>query len=86
MLQLDEANKNEINVDQLKDGQIAVITTWPLEDLIGSIVQRYNDSLIILGKSSLYAFLGILGSNINFNDHRVRILNNNTKLVVVNNE
>ena len=48
-----ETNKTDVQVKQMKDGQIAVITKWAgVNNLIGVIIQRYGDGLIKLQMSS----------------------------------
>lgn len=41
----------DVHVSTMNDGDIAVITKWaPDSSMIGTIVQRYYDALIIVGK------------------------------------
>lgn len=48
-----------INVLDLQDGQVAVIREHSSPVCIGAIVQRYKDSLVRLGKSSLHSWENI---------------------------
>jgi hypothetical protein len=41
----------EIPVQDIEDGEIAVITQWSAFGHIGRIVQRYGDHLVALGSS-----------------------------------
>lgn len=52
MLKLKSDRPSDICVDDMKDGNIAVITKWGNTDYIGRVVQRYNDSLICVGNYS----------------------------------
>lgn len=38
----------EILVEDMKDGDIGVIISWTYESAVGTIVQRYNTSLVAL--------------------------------------
>ena len=40
----------EIEITNMRDGDIGIITKWPNEDHIGEIVQRFGNSLVVLGK------------------------------------
>lgn len=79
MLQL-AAAKNTISPKDMKDGQIAIITDWAADQRYrNTIVQRYENRLIALGKKS-----GQSWTNINTIDgeHKVRLLEIGETIVV----
>lgn len=41
-----------INVAEMQDGQIGIITSWCIGSYEGDIVQRYGDHLICLGEET----------------------------------
>lgn len=47
---IDRRMPNEINVSDMKDGEIGVITSWPHEGYVGRVVQRYGNNLLTVGK------------------------------------
>lgn len=50
-------NNDSIPVFDMKDGQIGIVTEWGNNnDIVGRIIQRYNDILISLGKLSGSSF------------------------------
>lgn len=63
----------DIPVHHLKDGQLAVITSWrePSSNK-GDIVQRYEDVLITIGKDNNKSYLSVF--NYDIEDCRVRVL------------
>jgi len=70
---------NDIYVGELKDGQIGIITEWGRHtQYIGRIIQRYKDSLVVLGEQSENGWYSIPIDN----DYRVRILPKGTKLEI----
>jgi hypothetical protein len=72
--------KNVVEMNALKDGQIAIIVE-DFMDYKNMIVQRYRGSAVPLGMNN-----GKGWSDITTNTLRVRILKNNEKLIVTNNE
>ncbi len=51
MIKLQNKQKDTICVSELKDGQIAEIVLWANVIHIGKIVQRYGDSLVVIGST-----------------------------------
>lgn len=49
---IDRRMPNEINADDMKDGQIGIITSWIGEGYEGRVVQRVGNRLITLGRGS----------------------------------
>ena len=45
-------DSNDISIDNLKDGDMAAITQHPIPSMINSVVQRYGNTLIVLGMYS----------------------------------
>jgi hypothetical protein len=75
----------EIPIKDLKDGEIAVVTQWPVPHYIGLIVQRYGDYLITLGSahSSSWAKFFIKDfSTGQFDDCKVRVLPKGTQIEI----
>lgn len=74
-----------IAVYEMRDGQIGIITKWRLHDLyIGKIVQRFEDSIIVIGEESDNSWPNFCHNK--FDDCRVRILPNGTQLTIQNNQ
>lgn len=50
MIRLKEQSKDDsICVDDMKDGDVGVVTSWAILTYVGQIVQRYGKSLVALG-------------------------------------
>ena len=47
---IDRRMPNEINVKDMKDGEVGIITSWPYEEYVGRVVQRYENDLLTIGK------------------------------------
>lgn len=70
-----KTDEGSICVNDMQDGEVAVITNWPpasMEEYTGAIVQRYKDALICLGKRSADCWSTIFKSR--HEDCRVRLL------------
>ena len=83
---IEKRNPNEMLISDMKDGQIGVITCWSnnINSInVGSIVQRYDERLIVLGKDSGDSFSTFFVNH--HNDCFVRLLDSNDMLLVDNN-
>jgi hypothetical protein len=49
-------DNGSIRVLSMKDGEIAIITQWTHKEYEGTIVQRYQDGLVALGKPKLQSW------------------------------
>jgi len=89
-VKLEKIHSVEIPAADLKDGQIAVITSWSnnfqvvWKTYIGCVVQRYKQSLVVIGENSRKGWA-------NFFDCSsvgcyVQILENGTALIIENNK
>jgi len=72
---------NVVMMNELKDGQIAIVVDEEYPQYKGSIVQRYEKYAIVLGSEG-----GRGWSNIGNVTLKVRILQNGEKLTVANNQ
>jgi hypothetical protein len=80
MLKLkDEVQVETIEMNELKDGQIAVIVE-DFHDYKGRIVQRYGDNAVSLGLEAGKGWTGI-----EYNTLKVRVLEAGETLVIYNN-
>ena len=75
---------SDVWVGYMRDGDVAVITSWPFADYPGRVVQRYRNALLTLGSSydygwgdSVWSLIGDCGLS---QRCRVRILPNGTLL------
>lgn len=69
-----------IPVIEMKDGDIGVITKWTYTSAVGTVVQRYMDILISIGKHSRNSWSSIFP---NGNDScRVRLLEKGEILII----
>ena len=83
MLKLAENSKiKEINVLDMKDGDIGIITSWTFPSLIGRIVQRYRYSLIVLGCYSSRGWSDYFRIADRDSRNRVRLLTPGETLIV----
>ena len=79
---VEEAQK-DICVNDMKDGEIGVITKWEVEENETRFVQRYKDIIISLGKDSGATYDMILQNTHLANKNcRVRILPPGTKIEI----
>ena len=73
-----------IHVSKMKDGDVAVITSWgEMISIVGTIVQRYDDRLVILGCSSAEGWKYL--SHLTEEGHpncQVMVLKSGTKLIL----
>lgn len=60
---IDRRMPDEINVGDMKDGEIGIITSWPYEEYVGRVVQRYENDLLTIGKGWEKGFRGYFFSN-----------------------
>lgn len=73
-VKLVRALPGDICAQDMKDGEIGVITRWVYNDVIGHIVQRRNDSLISVGHTEDCDWNNLLASGQIREDCRVRLL------------
>lgn len=72
------SNKSFTTVGELKNGQIAIVTS---DSHYGTVVQRYGDSCVAIGKSSGHGW-----SSCKDNTLQVRILKDGELIEVFNND
>ena len=83
MLRLKEESKDRgICVQDLVDGQVAIITEWTVSFYLRRVVQRYKDNLIVLGGDSGDCWSEIFTFDRRWEDCRVRVLQPGTTLVI----
>ena len=69
-----------IPVSEMKDGEIGTITKWTYKNAVGTIVQRYNDILVTVGRPSGCSWPSIFpNGDINC---RIRILEKGDTLII----
>jgi hypothetical protein len=73
--------KNVIQMQDLKDGQIAVVVDKRYPSYCGKIVQRYKDCGVSIGQVSGSGWTGIESNSL-----EVRILRDGERLTIFNNE
>ena len=76
---------NIIPPKEMRDGQIAEIVKWSHDGYNGQIIQRYEDTLIVIGENRGKSFTTAL-SVTNDVGLRVRILEDGEVLIVKNNQ
>ena len=82
MLKLTSNENDSVCVSEMKDGDIAVVTSWQISSYIGEIVQRYRDFLLVLGADSGKGWNEyFLNPNISLHN-QIRILKKGETLVV----
>jgi hypothetical protein len=72
---------NVVRMNELKDGQIAIVVDEKYPQYKGSIVQGFGRYAVVLGSESVQGW-----SNIENVTLKVRILQNGEKLTVANNQ
>jgi hypothetical protein len=70
----------DIPLSKLKDGQIAVITSWVHKQYLGLVIQRYHNDLFMIGKADGWNNFDRL---ITYDLNRVRILPKGTKFEII---
>lgn len=75
----------------LKDGQIAVTTSWSYSNYIGSLVQRYKDDLICIGLDNTHSWKNVYNmidrnANTPWLSCKVRVLKDGELIKVINNQ
>lgn len=80
MMQIVETKHIEIRIDEMQDGQIAVITNWGTDSrYVGHIVQRYGNNLVTLAADSGHGWSNFfIGSRTA--DYLVKILHQGTTI------
>lgn len=79
----EESKLHGICIQNMIDGEIGEIIMHPDNTKhIGSIVQRFDDKVIVLGKSKCACFGAILNETKLHDNFRVRILPKGTKLEI----
>jgi len=69
------------SIDEMKDGDVAVIVTWPHAGYVGLVVQRYGTALVALGRRSGRCWPTLFDSKCG-NDFQVRILPKGTLIEI----
>ena len=88
MLKLKVNLRNDIPLVQMQDGDIGIITQWCEidSDYVDMIVQRYKDSLVVLGESSGRGWASLFSPDIfsdsKYTNCRIQILQSGTELIV----
>jgi len=82
MLKLKNEKLKSVVVQEMRDGDIAIITEWNVSAYIGQIVQRYRDDLIILGKSYVHSWTDAF-VDAYWDNCKVRILEDGEELINV---
>jgi len=72
----------DVCINDLLDGQVAVINRWEDPAKVGKIVQRHNDVLVPLGEPAVAEFEGIFQAGNRLETCRVLVLPSNTTLIV----
>lgn len=68
-------NDGVIDITSLQDGQVAEVVKWSGDtSKIGTIIQRFDTTIIIIGKGSGYSYPNLLSTD-NPEDYLVRVLN-----------
>lgn len=68
-------NNDVISITSLQDGQVAEVVKWSGNtSKIGTIIQRFDTTIIIIGKGSGYSYPDLLSTD-NPKDYLVRVLN-----------
>jgi len=81
MLKLKTDKSSGIYVNDMEDGDIAVVVDWTIPSIVGRIVQRYKDSLITIGMNSGEGWTNCFLQE--KNEHcRVRLLEPGEELIV----
>lgn len=80
MARLVKAIDVDVCIQDMQDGQVAIITQWTNRDYIGRIVQRYNDALITIGGTWGDSFTGLFTGGKRNEDCKVRILPKGTQI------
>lgn len=80
-MKLLEQITDDVCVNDMKDGDIGIITEWSISGYTGRVIQRYKDILITLGKNSGQAFTSVINSDISYKC-MVRVLPKGTKLEI----
>lgn len=86
MVILNHQPNNYIHVLGMRDGQIGVIRRWADNVHIGEIVQRYGDTLIVIGKGWSDSWVDIFKTNKPLCNCHVEILPNETTLTIQANQ
>ena len=84
MVKLKTQKTDSIHVSEMQDGELAVITQWTDKCFIGSIVQRYSNSLICLGCHYGHSWSNLFNFNRGVAEEcRVRLLEAGEELVIL---
>ena len=81
-----KTNDDGIPVGNMRDGQIGVITQWPIGDYVGRIVMRSCNDLITIGKPGRQNWTSYFSNPHDNHNTRVRILTNGETLIIEDNE
>ena len=69
-----------VALDKMKDGDVAVIVSWQVDEYLGQLVQRYDDCLVCLGARSGKGWGKMFPGE--HNGLRVRILEEGETIIV----
>jgi len=81
MVKIKNQKPNDINILNMKDGDIAEITYWGCREHEGRVVQRYEDNLIIVGEGRERGWPNYF-DDFKTTSNRVRILEKGEELII----
>lgn len=81
-VKLVEPINNDVAVDDMRDGEIAIIRRWLIPSGKNVVVQRYGNDLISLGSPQANGWKNYFRKDSSINDNLVEILNPGTHLVI----
>lgn len=79
-----KSRTNEVYLGSMKDGDVAEVISWFNDEIeMGTVVQRYGNALIIIGKYSGESYPTIFnGGDEELNNAEVRILNSGSEIIL----
>ncbi len=74
---------NEVPLRLMKDGEVAEVIYWFNDEVeAGEVIQRYKNSLIVIGKHSNYCYPTLFNGCEELDLAKVRILNRGIEIVL----
>lgn len=81
MVRLEKNTNGIISVANMNDGDVGVIVEWYFAEYHGTLVQRYGQHLIAIGKRSGHSWPDYFVNIVN-KDNKIRLLSNGEKLII----
>lgn len=84
-VKLETKNNDHVHLSKIENGQLAEIIKWASDRMVGKIIQRLGDSIIVIGEDDRAQYTTLLEVCHNYDNYIIRILKPSEKIVIESN-